>query len=61
MLWGAGMPIFDSIAHAMTTLATGGYSTKSSSLAAFNSSTIEINYNFWNDCRLFTFCSLSYL
>ena len=23
MLWGAGMPIFDSIAHAMTTLATG--------------------------------------
>ena len=42
MLWGAGMPIFDSIAHAMTTLATGGYSTKSESLAAFNSSTIEI-------------------
>ena len=42
MLWGAGMPIFDSIAHAMTTLATGGYSTKSESLAAFDSSTIEI-------------------
>ena len=42
MLWGAGMPMFDSIAHAMTTLATGGYSTKSESLAAFNSSTIEI-------------------
>ena len=42
MLWVAGMPVFDSIAHAMTTLATGGYSTKSASLAAFNSSTIEI-------------------
>jgi trk system potassium uptake protein TrkH len=42
MLWVAGMPVFDSIAHAMTTLATGGYSTKSGSLAAFNSSTIEI-------------------
>ena len=42
MLWGAGMSIFDAIAHAMTTLATGGYSTKSESLAAFNSSTIEI-------------------
>ena len=41
MLWGAGMPMFDSIAHAMTTLATGGYSTKSNSLAAFNSSNIE--------------------
>ena len=42
MLWGAGMPVFDSIAHSMTTLATGGYSTKSSSLAAFNSSNIEL-------------------
>ena len=42
MLWFAGMPLFDSIAHAMTTLATGGYSTRSGSLAAFNSSSIEI-------------------
>ncbi len=42
MLWIAGMPIFDSIAHAMTTIATGGYSTKSESLAAFASSSIEI-------------------
>ncbi len=42
MLWIAGMPSFDSIAHAMTTLATGGYSTKSSSLAAFDSINIEI-------------------
>ena len=42
MLWGAGMPVFDSIAHSMTTLATGGFSTKSSSLAAFNSSSIEL-------------------
>ena len=42
MLWGAGMPIFDSITHAMTTLATGGYSTKSGSLGAFNSVNIEM-------------------
>ena len=42
MLWVAGMPLFDAIAHAMTTLATGGYSTRSDSLAAFNSSSIEI-------------------
>ena len=42
MLWVAEMPLFDSIAHAMTTLATGGYSTRSDSLAAFNSSSIEI-------------------
>ncbi len=42
MLWLAGMPIFDSITHAMSTLATGGYSTKSESLGAFNSLNIEI-------------------
>ena len=42
MLWLAGMPIFDSITHAMTTLATGGYSTKSESLGAFDSVNIEI-------------------
>ncbi|MDC3063883.1 TrkH family potassium uptake protein [Alphaproteobacteria bacterium] len=42
MLWLAGMPIFDSITHSMTTLATGGYSTKSQSLGAFNSLNIEM-------------------
>ena len=42
MLWLAEMPIFDSITHAMTTLATGGYSTKSESLGAFNSVNIEM-------------------
>ena len=42
MLWLAGMPIFDSITHAMTTLATGGYSTKSESLGAFDSVNIEM-------------------
>ena len=34
-LWGAGMPGFDAMAHAMTTLATGGYSTKDASVAHF--------------------------
>ena len=42
MLWSAGMSTFDAVAHAMTTLATGGYSTKSTSLAAFDSINIEI-------------------
>ena len=46
MLWGVGMPIFDAIAHAMTTLATGGYSTKSNSLAAFQSVYIELIITF---------------
>ena len=46
MLWSVGMPIFDAIAHSMTTLATGGYSTKSNSLAAFQSVYIELIITF---------------
>ena len=46
MLWSAGMPIFDAIAHSMTTLATGGYSTKSNSLAAFDSVYVELIITF---------------
>ena len=41
MLTLAGMPGFDALAHAMTTLATGGYSTKTASIGAFDSQTIE--------------------
>ena len=41
MLWLAGMDGFDAIAHAMTTLATGGYSTRTASIGAFDSATIE--------------------
>ncbi|BBM84640.1 TrkH family potassium uptake protein [Candidatus Uabimicrobium amorphum] len=37
-----GMTIFDSICHTFGTLATGGYSTKNTSVAAFNSISIEI-------------------
>ena len=39
--WLFGMPFFDSIAHSMTTIATGGFSTKNSSLASFNSNSLE--------------------
>ena len=35
------MPLFDSICHAMSTTATGGFSTKQASIAAFNSPYIE--------------------
>ena len=41
MLSIAGMSNFDAIAHAMTTIATGGYSTKTASIAAFDSVAIE--------------------
>ena len=35
MLWAFGMPAFDALNHAMTTVATGGYSTRDASLGAF--------------------------
>jgi trk system potassium uptake protein TrkH len=39
--WVAGMPGFDAIAHAMTTIATGGFSTSDASLGAFATPSIE--------------------
>lgn len=41
MLTLAGMDAFDAVAHAMTTLATGGYSTRTASIGAFDSAAIE--------------------
>ena len=40
--WTAGMNIFDSIAHSMTTIATGGFSTYSDSIGYFQNPKIEI-------------------
>jgi len=40
--WSVGMNIFDSIAHSMTTIATGGFSTYSSSIGHFKNPNIEI-------------------
>lgn len=37
----AGMGWFDSVCHSMSTIATGGFSTRQASIAAFNSPTIE--------------------
>jgi len=37
----AGMNWFDAVNHAMATMATGGFSTRSASIAAYNSVTIE--------------------
>ena len=41
LLWLFGMPTFDSIAHSMTTLATGGFSTSDMSIAKYNDASIE--------------------
>ncbi|MFZ5609983.1 MAG: TrkH family potassium uptake protein [Pseudomonadota bacterium] len=40
-LWAAGMSAFDAVAHAMTTIATGGYSTYDASVGYFDSALIE--------------------
>ena len=40
--WFVGMNVFDSIAHSMTTIATGGFSTYSNSIGHFQNPKIEI-------------------
>ncbi len=40
--WIFGMNVFDSVSHAMTTIATGGFSTHNDSIGFFKSSNIEI-------------------
>ena len=40
--WIFGMTIFDSVCHAMTTIATGGFSTHNDSIGFFKNSNIEI-------------------
>ena len=39
--WLAGMPAFDAVCHAMSVSATGGFSTRNASIAAFDSRLIE--------------------
>ncbi len=41
LLWVAGMSSFDALNHGLTTMATGGFSTKNASIAHFDSATIE--------------------
>ncbi len=40
-LWIAGLSGFDAVAHAMTTIATGGYSTRDASIGYFNSAAVD--------------------
>jgi trk system potassium uptake protein TrkH len=41
LLMAAGMPLYDAICHSMSALATGGYSTRSASIGAYGSATID--------------------
>ena len=37
----AGMPLFDAVTHAFTTVSTGGFSIKNASVAAYGSVAVE--------------------
>lgn len=39
--WAAGMPVFDAFCHAMSTVSTGGFSTRDASIGAFDSPRVE--------------------
>ncbi len=41
LLWLADMPLFDAICHSLSTVSTGGFSTRSASIEAFNSPLVE--------------------
>ncbi|MDD4150010.1 MAG: potassium transporter TrkG, partial [Bacteroidales bacterium] len=47
LLYVGGMSVFDAINHALTTMATGGYSTKQASIAAFDSPFIQYVITFF--------------
>ncbi len=47
MLWLYGMNLFDAVTHSFTAIATGGFSTKDSSIAAFNNPTLELILSFF--------------
>lgn len=42
LLWLCGMDPFEAVCHALTTMATGGFSTRDASIAAFDSAAIEV-------------------
>lgn len=42
LLWAAGMSFFDAVNHAMSTVATGGFSTKNTSILYFDSPLIDL-------------------
>lgn len=53
ILWSLGMSLFDAICHSMSTIATGGFSTKNNSMAFYN--------NFWMELTIIVFMIFSSL
>ncbi len=54
-LWVAGMGPFDALCHSFTTLATGGFSTRTASIAAFDSAAIDYIVAFFMLCSGISF------
>jgi len=42
VLWGAGMPLWEAVNHAMTGISTGGFSVTANSIASYNNAAIEL-------------------
>ena len=42
LLWAAGMPLFDAVNHSLSTVSTGGFSTKNASIMHFDSALVDI-------------------
>ena len=57
-LWSAGMTAFDAVAHAMTTIATGGFSTFDDSIGHFDSAAIDLIVTVFMLLGGFAFCAL---
>ena len=60
-LWVCGMPIFDAVCHSFSTIATGGFSTKNTSLAFYNSAAIHYLVTFYMFISGINFVILIYL
>ena len=56
ILWALGMSGFEAVIHAMTSIATGGFSTSDQSIAHFKSSAIE-----WSICAFMVLGSLPFV
>jgi trk system potassium uptake protein TrkH len=56
ILWVLGMSGFEAVAHAMTSIATGGYSTSDASIGHFNSAAID-----WAICLFMVLGSLPFV
>ncbi len=56
VLWSLGMTGFEAVAHAMTSIATGGFSTSDQSLAHFDSAAID-----WSICVFMVLGSLPFV